>query len=238
VRARTFAWLVFLGFLFFALPSARAQDMREASRKAALERSTARDEAREAEERILKDRKVLRVEVDKLEARQQALESDIRALEESIAENRDEEARLSATWAEKELAFREIVGSVRISARDLETIFLHSPFTALAPERTEKLRPLLDKKYFPGIEDIRLLADLYLDEAGRSGEVSLRDGSFVDRTGTDRTGKILSLGKFTAVYDDGEETGFLSYSEDGKRLRALSALPSWMTRRNLDRYVD
>jgi biopolymer transport protein ExbB len=237
MRGRLLPWLFFCGFLFSVVSPAWGQDIREASRKAALERTEAREEAREAEERILKDRKALRVQVQKLESRQRALEEEVRELEASIATNREEEAGLSAAWAEKELAFREIVGSVRISARDLETIFRHSPFTALAPERPEKLRPLLDKKYFPGIEDIRLLADFYLDEAKRSGEVSLREGTFVDRTGADRAGKLLMLGKFTAVYNDGEETGFLSYSEDGRRFRALSALPSWYTRRNLERYV-
>jgi len=230
-----FVWIV---ILIVAVPAAHGQDMREASRKAAQEREAARQEAREAEEQILKDREVLRARVEKLEGRREALKADLRGLEESIRKKGEEEAELSREWAEKELAFQEIVGTVRISARDLETVLRHSPFTALAPERMDQLGPLLQKKYFPGIEDIRLLSGLFLDEAKRSGEVTLREGAFVDRTGTDRTGRILSLGKFTAVYDDGEETGFLSYSEDGKRFYALSALPSWNIRRNLDRYLE
>lgn len=221
-----------------AQPAALGQDMREASRQAARDREAAREEARRAEARILEDREALQARVEELESRRQALEADIAGLEESIEANRREAARLSGIWADKELAFREIVGSVRISARDLDAILRNSLLTPAAPERLEKLEPLLHRRHFPGIDDIRLLADLYLDEARRSGEVTLREGFFVDRTGADRLGKILTVGKFTAVYDDGRETGFLRYSEDGRRFFALSALPSRLTRRNLAAYLE
>jgi len=234
------AWIVVLlalAAVALSAPDLAAVDMREAARKAQQDRDAARKEARDSEERILRDREALRARVEQLEARREDLRSEIAELEESLRRHSEEEAELAAVWAQKELAFREIVGTVRISARDLETVLRHSPFTALEPQRLERVEPLLEKQYFPGIEDIRQLAGLYLDEARRSGEVTLREGEFVDRTGADRTGRILTLGKFTAVYDDGEETGFLSYSEDGKRFYALSALPSWWIRRNLDRYL-
>jgi len=230
-------WLC-LAAVVLPAPAARGGDMRDASRRAAEDREAARKEAQESEERILQDREALRARVEALEARRASLRSDILALEASLREKSREEAELAAVWAEKELAFQEIVGTVRTSARDLETVLRHSPFTAQAPERLDALEPLLEKKHFPGIEDIRRLAGLYLDEAGRSGEVALRKGGFVDRTGADRTGTILTLGKFTAVYDDGEETGFLRYAEDGRRFYALASLPSWWIRRNLERYLS
>jgi len=225
-----------LTFLF-APSGVFGQDMREASRRAAHDREAAREEAHRAEARILQDREALRARVQKLEARQQALDSDISGLEERIEAHRQEAARLSGIWADKELAFQEIVGSVRISARDLDAILRNSPLTPAAPQRVEKLEPLLHRRHFPGIDDIRLLAELHLDEARRAGEVTLWEGAFVDRTGADRLGKILTVGKFTAVYDDGRETGFLRYSEDSRRFFALSALPSWLTRRNLAGYL-
>jgi biopolymer transport protein ExbB len=82
------------------------------------------------------------------------------------------------------------------------------------------------------------MGDLFFDEIRLSGEVRLREGTLVDRSGQDRTGRILTMGKFTAVYDDGKEVGFLHYSEDGQRFYALSALPSWWIRRNLRRYLE
>jgi len=236
---RAILLLAVLGIsLVCALPAALGEDMREASLQATRDREAAWEEARQAEARILKDREGLRARVAELEARRQELESGVERLEGDIERRREENARLSGIWAEKELAFQEIVGSVRLSARDLEAILRNSPLSAVAPERLDRLEPLLHKKHFPGIEDVRLLAGLYLDEAARSGEVILREGAFVDRKGADRQGKILTLGKFTAAYDDGDETGFLRYAEDARRFFALSALPSWFIRRNLARYME
>ena len=230
--------LLLLSIVFLMSQPGWAQDMRAASQKADKDRKAAREAAVNAEERILKDRNALLEEVKRLEARERSLEESVAALEESTEKRKQEEAALSGKWSNKELQFRETIGTVRIAARELETILQHSPFTAGSPERLDRVRPLVQKKYFPGIDDIRQLADLFFDEIRRSGEVSLKEETFVDRGGVDRTGKVLALGKFTAIYDTGEENGFLRYSEDGKRYYALSALPSWTVRRNLNRYLE
>jgi biopolymer transport protein ExbB len=216
---------------------AHAQDMRAASQQAERDQQAAEEAARDAEARILEDRKALVAEVKRLENRERELEASLSRLQDRFGELGRTEDDLSKVWSERELAFRELVGTVRTSARDLETILKHSPFTAERPGRLEQIKPLLEKKHFPGLEDIRLMSDLFFDEIERSGEVSLREGAFVDRTGEDRRGQVLTLGKFTAIYDSGTEVGFLRYSEDGERFYALSALPSWWVRRNLKGYL-
>ena len=225
--------------LFLCMSSwVHAQDMRAASQQAERDQKAAVEAARAAEARILEDRKALVAEVKRLENREREMEENLSRLQDRFGELRQAEEALSKVWSERELAFRELVGTVRTSARDLETILKHSPFTAENPERPEQVEPLLEKKHFPGLEDIRLMSDLFFDEIERSGEVSLRQGAFVDRTGEDRRGPILTLGKFTAIYDSGTEVGFLRYSEDGERFYALSALPSWWVRRNLRGYLE
>jgi biopolymer transport protein ExbB len=217
---------------------AGAEDMRAASRQADRDREAAQEAARAAEERILKDRKALVAEVERLESREKELEATLSRLRERFEALRQEEEALSGAWSERELEFRELIGTVRTSARDLETILRHSPFTAEKADRLEQIQPLLEKRRFPGLDEIRSLSDLFFDEIRRSGEVRLRQGAFVDRTGQDRTGRVLTLGKFTAVYQGDAEVGFLRYSEDGKRFYALSALPSWTVRRNLRGYLE
>ena len=186
--------------LFLCMSSwARAQDMRAASQKAEQDHRAAEEAARTAEARILEDRKALVAEVKRLEDREGELQENLSRLQARFGELKQAEEGLSKVWSERELSFRELVGTVRTSARDLETILKHSFFTAERPERLEQIQPLLEKKRFPGLEEIRLLSDLYFEEIERSGEVSLREGKFVDRTGEDRIGKILTLGKFTAI---------------------------------------
>ncbi len=223
----------------FLCMSSRAggQDMRAASQQAEEDRRAAVEAARAAEARILEDREALTAEVKRLEDRQKELEGVVSRLQEQFGELKKEEEKLSRAWSERELAFRELVGTVRTSARDLETILKQSPFTAERPERLKRIRPVLEKKHFPGLDDIRLMCDLFFEEIQWSGEVRRREENFVDRKGQDRAGLVLTLGKFTTIYDDGEEVGFLRYSEEGQRLYALSALPSWWVRRNLRSYL-
>jgi biopolymer transport protein ExbB len=63
------------------------------------------------------------------------------------------------------------------------------------------------------------------DEIRRSGQVGYIDGSYVGRDGEDRQGRVLTIGKFTAMYRDGDEVGFLSYSPESMKFFALSSLP-------------
>jgi len=232
-------WILLLFGLYLCMGSwASAQDMRAASQRAEKDYKAAAEAAEATEARILEDRKALVAEVRRLEKRQKELEATLSRLEERFAALTEVEEELAKAWSERELAFRELVGTVRTSARDLETILKHSPFTANRPGRVEQIQPVLEKKHFPGLDDILLMSDLFLEEIRLSGEVTLKEGSYVDRTGQDQTGRVLTLGKFTVIYDDGKETGFLRYSEDEERFYALSALPSWWVRRNLRAYVE
>ena len=217
---------------------ASAQDMRAVSQQAERDRREAEEAAREAEARILKDRDSLLAEVARLETREKQLEAILSRLQDRFEALTEEEEVLSEAWSEREMAFRELVGTVRTSARDLETILRHSPFSVERPERLEKIRPLVDRKHFPGLDDIRLMSDLLFEEIQGSGEVSLKEGMFVDRKGEKRTGRVLSLGKFTYIYSDGKEVGFLRLSEEGQRFYALSALPSWWVRHGLRGYLE
>jgi biopolymer transport protein ExbB len=79
---------------------------------------------------------------------------------------------------------------------------------------------------------------VFLDEIARSGQVGLVESHYVGRDGEDRTGKILTLGKFTAMYREEAETGFLRYSPDGGKFFALSALPSRGMQRRINKYFQ
>ncbi len=232
--------LLFALLAALAVPAsaARGADMRAAAIEAERERREAEEAARAAEAAILRDRKALREKVAELEAQEKTLEEKVAELEERYQSLEERGAQLAQAWSAKEMAFRELVGTVRTSARDLETILRHSFFSAGRPDRAAAVEPLLDKGHFPGLEEIEAMGDLFLDEIRRSGEVTLTEGLFVDRSGTDRKGRILTLGKFTAAYEADGEVGFLRYSDKARRFYALSAFPSWWIRRNLRRYME
>lgn len=239
-RRRTFLTPLAMSCLVVCMAAgARAQDAREAARKAAADREAARREAQAAEARILEDREALRAEVNRLDARQKALEFSVDSLATHIQNLAKERADLTARWQEKELRFREIQGNIRFVARELDTLLRQSLTSAMAPDRIEVMAPILRERYFPDIEDVSTMAVLLLDEARRSGQVELlRDGEFEGRDGTLQTGEVLRLGTFTAMYRTASETGFLQYSAEDQQLSALAALPPRRARKQIERYLD
>ncbi|MBU0741295.1 MotA/TolQ/ExbB proton channel family protein, partial [bacterium] len=146
-------------------------------------------------------------------------------------------AGLEESWSRHELDFREISGNVRVAARDLETTLRQSFLTDGRPDRLAAVSPLLQEGYFPDIDDISAMAGVFFDEMRGGGEVALRETEFTGRDGERVTGRVLTLGKFTAAYDDGQDCGFLRWSVDGQEFVALPAVSSRGIGGDLRRYM-
>ena len=228
---------VLILILFLAVP-AYGEDMRAASIKAKADYAVALAEDKESKKRILKDRSSVEKEIARIEAEVKKLNFDIEVMQDEFKKLREKEIKLTHQQSDDEMGMRELSGTVRVVARDLETILRQSQLTARFPERLDLLKPILNKDRFPGIDDFKTITDLFFQEMALSGEVVIHKGSFVDRSGMEQTGDILTIGKFTAAYTTGKETGFLRYSENSRQLFALSALPSWSIRRNLKKYTQ
>jgi len=231
-------WLAVTAALLLAIPAV-AQDVREAARRAEADRQEAVDRARLAEENILNDRVALVAEVERLEEEERALDGRLAALEERVATLEATRERLSERWGREELQYREISGNVRLAARDLQAMLEQSPLTALRPERLDPLRRMVREGYFPDIEDISGMTGSLFGEMELNGQVGLRRGTFVARTGEETIGDLMTLGAFTALYrtDEGE-VGFLTHSQSEQKLFALSALPPGDIQRNIRRYMS
>ena len=223
--------------LFLTLP-ATAEDMRAAARKAKAEYEAAGIQAREVQRRIQDDRKVLEGEVRTLEGEVGRLAAEVESYTTRIEELAAQKLELEAQRSDSELGLRELIGSLRITARDLDATLAQSPLTALYPHRRELLTPLMDKDRFPDLTDAANMADLLFGEMDYTGGVSLQKRLFVGRDGQAVDGDVLTIGPFTAAYRTTSETGFLRYSEDTRQFFALSALPDWLVRRSLERYFE
>jgi biopolymer transport protein ExbB len=230
-------WMILLSIPFLSAP-VHGEDMRAASKKAKAEYEASVAEAGKAEERILADRKALQSEVARLQKSVKELEASIKAMNNEVKQLREKGEGLSEKWAKESMNFRELTGVVRTAARDLNTLLSNSYFSARFTQRLDNIAPLLKKERFPGIDEIKEMMELLFQEAKLTGEVVLRQGRFVDRRGREKEGHILTVGRFTAAYRDGNEISFLKYSEAERRFFALSTLPSWSVRRNLMGYME
>lgn len=236
LRAMRMLWVVTAAALL--LPAvAPAQDLRDAYRQAEAEREAAAARASEKEEVILANRVRLESAVVQLEAELAELQAELAGVDAHLVAQTAREEALTAEWGEHELDFREISGNVRLAARDLETMLHQSHFTALDPTRIDRISPLLDKGYFPGIEDITGMAGVIFKEIRLAGQVGLHDGGFIGRDGSEVSGRILTLGRFTAAYELADETGFLSWSPESGRFYALTNLPRGGIGRDLRGYL-
>jgi len=230
-------WIIFLLLAFSSIP-AFGQDMRAASKKAKAEYEESLAEARMAEEKILTNKRALQNEVARLKKNVKELENSIKAMNKETKKLQEKEKELSQKWAKESMNFRELTGIIRTVARDLETLLRNSHFSARLSQRLNQLSPVLKKDRFPGMDEIKQMVDLFFQEMALTGEVVFQKRIFVDRKGREKEGDILTIGSFTAAYRDGNEIGFLRYSEDRVVFFALSALPNWPVRRNLRRYME
>lgn len=216
--------------------TASAQDMREAARKAEAEQQAALQRSAEVEAKIMNDRAALLAQVEGLEAQKQKLETDIKSLLQRKETGRARHEALNDKWSTREVEFREISGNVRITAKDIEALLNESQLTALYPQRLEAIEPILSEGYFADIDDISGMITILLDEMRRSGQVVLQPGAYVGLDGENHSGDLLTLGKFTAMYREGKETGFLTYS-NGK-LFALTTPPPRKMAKAMKKYFE
>ena len=211
--------------------------MRAVVKKAKADQEAALAEAKESRDRIFQDRASLEKEIHRREVDMKRLKTEAERVRNEFEKLGKEEDRLSQQQSDDAMDIRELAGTVRVIGRDLETILNQSQLTARLPERVNTVKPILHKDRFPGIDDFKTITDLFFEEMELSGEVVLLNGTYVDRSGMEKKGDILTIGKFTAAYHTDKETGFLRYSEDSHRFFALSALPTWSVRRNLEIYM-
>jgi biopolymer transport protein ExbB len=224
--------------LLASFASASAQDVREAAKKAEADRLAAEARAQEVDAKITSDRAALRAEVEMLEAQGKQLAADVQALQKRKGAGQERHEVLTEKWTTKEVEFREISGNVRIAAKDIEALLNTSQLTALFQERLDRIAPVLEPGYFPGIDDISGMTEVLLDEMKRSGQVTLQQGPYVGRDGETHEGDILTLGKFTAMYRSPEEVGFLTYAPESKKLFALVNQPDRKMTKTIVNYFD
>jgi len=226
--------LLMVNLLF--CPTSGAQDMRLISRRAQAEYEAAKNAKEQSRKRLFHDRRSLTETINNLESDIETIKKEITQTRAAIETWQEKEAQLKLLQAQDENDMHDLTGTVRVVARDLETRLRQSPFTAFAPERPDQLRQVLDKNHFPGLNDLKLISDLFFQEIELAGEVRRQPGPYVDRSGNPETGSILTLGPFTNAYQSDQETGLLRYNEESRRFYALATLPGWHDRRSLKGY--
>lgn len=241
--------IAFLMILGLVGGQAHAQDMRQAQLeaqearqnlmdKAAADKRAAEQAAAAGRAEMARDRAALRKAVDALAAQKKQLEQAVQQLETENQQLAAEEKALSAQLAESDGMVRELVGVVRINAKDLAALIDQNLQTAILQPDTGVLNAVAEQSHFPGMADLRQMIQMLRDTTHSSGEVSLQRAPILDRSGATTEAEVLLVGNFTAAYRLGKEVGFLTYAPAGHNLYALSRLPASGQRKAIARYMD
>lgn len=215
-----------------------ARQSREAlMRQAAAEQRAAEAEAAAARARIAENRAALDQAIASVEAKNARLEAAVGEMTATVQSLEEEEAALSAQLAETDGVIRELVGLIRVAAKDTTALWRENLQSALDRPDLAFLQAIAEQARFPGMADVRRLVATLEGYIQRAGEVALDRGTMVDRAGRATEGDILTLGCFTAAYRLGDEIGFLTYAEAGGKLHALSRLPAPRIRRQIAHYM-
>lgn len=167
-------------------------------------------------------------------ARQEDL---LRQQQKKLKERKQEYLQLSAEKANDEELMTNLAASVRVSAKQLQDLLVRSTRTSLAPQRPESLDKILNADYFPGLEDIQQMAELFLTEMAVVGEVSLRPMPFVDSSGVEKEALVLMVGPFLAAYLEQDTPYLLRYDSSKRNLVQVDAKLPWGLSRTLKSYL-
>ncbi len=181
----------------------------------------------------------------------QSLQAEKRTLQTSIAQKQNAFGELKKEYdallareqaLQEELAaqaheLKTIDGTIRTSAKQARDYFHESLTTPEFPERMAALDTILTPETFPGLEGIRTLLTLYLEEMSASGQILLREGAFISADGTEIQGNLARIGTFTMAYRQPDGTmGFLRPAQEGTRLSAVQGAPGWGLSRTMKAY--
>jgi len=233
-------------FFLIAASLCQAQDMRDLQirareqllEKSAAEKQAALEEATRSKALILGDRTQLEQSLKNLEGEVRSLHREIERLGTEGNALETEEAELNRKIALTDSMVREMVGVIRVTAKDSITLIDRNLQSAIADKPMETLKAIAGQARFPGMEEIETMVAQLWREIGDAGNVYLTSGTIVDRGGNRSRADILVLGNFTAAYRIGKEVGFLTYSAAGHNLFALSKLPPRRMQKTLLQYME
>ncbi|MBN2645080.1 MAG: MotA/TolQ/ExbB proton channel family protein [Desulfuromonadaceae bacterium] len=206
--------------------------------RARADEQRAQQQAAAQRQRLSQDRQTLKQQLSELKSSVSALQQQTATLERELSGLNARRQQLEQQRQASHQQLQELLGFIRMSARDLAARIDNSPLTALQPQRDAETLLLRQPERFPAIEDLQQLRDLLLAEMKQSGEVQHRQLTLLNRQGEEETAEIVMLGPFSSAYRSSDEVGFALYSPASRRLFALSQLPDWGTRRAIAAYLD
>ncbi|MFP4160277.1 MAG: MotA/TolQ/ExbB proton channel family protein [Desulfobacterales bacterium] len=235
--------------LLSCAPVVAGQDMRELhikarmqeqtlEKQAEMEKQSAEEEAGQTRKEITQDRQSLKQAITDLEEKNRQHEKTIDSLEKDTEELSEKEKQLDSELEKTDQTVNELAGTIKTNADDIAGLAEDSLQSPLGPGARGLLEGIAEERRFPGMDDIRMMAEILNKQIRLSGTVRVDQDTIIDRSGEETEAEVLLIGNFTAAYRTADETGFLTHSSGSGQLFALSALPSGRMQGQINDYMD
>lgn len=178
-------------------------------------RDDARTEARRTKRSIREERAALLQELKAKRAERKRMKREYEERVSQFKTSVKTEAEARRLLADRREEMKLLEGTVRGAARQMRERALNSPVTPEYPERLGTLDALLDTARFPGLDGIRSLAGVAMDEMKASGEVVKHPGTWVSADGSEQSGTIVRFGALCAGYVGEDGAGYLRPAPGG-----------------------
>ena len=187
--------MTFVAVVFLAVPAqAQAQTpWQQVAQQVSSAARQARENADKTKIIIEGERREITAEQDALKASINARQKRFDALKAEYESLLGRERELQEELAAQDHELKTIDGAIRTAAKQARDYFHESLTTPEFPEREAVLSTVLEPDKFPGLQGIRSLLSLFLDELRASGSVTRRTGEFIGQDGKDKSGELLRV---------------------------------------------
>ncbi len=159
-------------------------------------------------------------------------------LEGQVEQRRAALKRQQELEAQENQRHVELLGSIHTSVTDVAGMVKNSPITALRGTQDAALQQVLAADTPASITQVRALRTLMLEQIQAASQVQRQHIVIVDRKGKQVDAQVVLLGTFTALYKTDAEVGFALYSPPSRQLMALSQLPGYTLKKQINNYFS
>lgn len=231
-------WLVIVLMLFMVPTRVLAADWQQISEQLTTMNQQGVSRALMIEQLLKEDESTLRQTLSQLRSEVSTEKKQLGSAQKQLAVLSSQEQQLRSELAAEQEEIEGIQGTVLGAAKRVDDLFEHSPLGPEFAARRQLVDTLLEKKEFPGMDEIRGLIALCRSYGTASGEVRRYDGEFFAGNGQTVLGEVARIGALGAVYNQQDETGYLQANSAGRELVAVVGQIPAPARHAIQRYFE
>ncbi|MDL1958168.1 MAG: MotA/TolQ/ExbB proton channel family protein [Deltaproteobacteria bacterium] len=189
-------------------------------------------------ELMKRDKIILQKTVAVLKARVSRQQRELSNLQTNYKQLLEQEQHLKEGLKAEEEEIKTVQGTVFGAAKQGQDLFEGSTLGSEFVEQRAVLDRILEKKHFPGMDEIRAEVALFARYSDESARIRKHRGEFVNYKGHSVQGDIVHIGGIGAVYSNAGKVGYLKPVSRGRELAAIAGDLGYGVRKALKAFIE